>query len=248
MADRSYLDLADELTRSLHDVDAGTRVISEHALARSTGISRPTARAVLQELERRYLVRRVRGAGTFVNRRIDYVIGPHTPPSWSESVRAAGATPLSRIERVRRGTASNEVRDRLELRAGASAVMLMRVNSVDGLPAGLGTSHLPDELLPGLTEHLGPGTSGGSIYRTLVDHYGLEPVRTWTTASLEIPPPDSAARMGLEAPEPTWYVESINRDRASGRPVELARGWMRADVYRIILQAGARSPRAGTAR
>lgn len=238
MSELSYLDLADDLARRLRRAEAGTRVISEHELARAKGVSRPTARAALQELERRYLVRRVRGAGTFVHRRIDYTIGPDTPPSWSEGVRAAGSTPLARVERFRTAVASTEVRLRLELPAGARAATLVRTDFVDGLPAGLGTSSLPDDLVPGLGEHLAPGTSGGSIYRTLVDQYGLDPVRTWTTASLEIPPPDIAAQISLEAPEPTWYLESVNRDRTTWRPVEFARGWLRADVFRIILQAG----------
>jgi GntR family transcriptional regulator len=214
------------------------KVVSEHELARSRGVSRPTARAALQELERRYLVRRVRGSGTFVHRRIDYVIGPDTARSWSEGVRQAGSTPTSTVVRHRGGAASAAIRERLELPDSARVVTLLRINEVDGLPAGMGTSYLPADLLPDLAAHLGVGTVGASIYRTLVDHYGLEPVRTWTSASLEVPPPDVAARIGLETSEPTWSVESINRDRASGRPVELALGWMRADVYRIILRAG----------
>lgn len=242
MADLSYLDLAENLAKQLASADPGTRVVSEHELAAGNGVSRPTARAALQELERRYLVRRIRGAGTFVNRRIDYVVGPTTPPSWSESVRNAGSVPIATIERVTTRAATAEQRERLELPAGAKVVTLLRSNTVDGHPAGLGTSHLPYDLVPGLTKHLGRGTSGRSIYRTLVDQYGLEPVRSWTTASLEIPPPDRAARMGLEAPEPAWHMESVNRDRATGRPVELAIGWLRADIYRIILQAGAPQP------
>ena len=242
MAELSYLDLADDLARRLRGVEVGTRVISEHELARSSGVSRPTARAALQELERRYLVRRVRGAGTFVQRRIDYPIGPHTPPSWSDGVRAAGSAPRARVERFRTAAPSAELRDRLELPAGVRVSTVLRSLTVDGRPAGLGTSHLPDDLVPGLGEHFAAATAGRSIYHTLVDRYGLDPVRTWTTASLEVPPPDIAARMGLEAPEPTWCVESVNRDRASSRPVELARGWLRADVFRIILRVGTAEP------
>lgn len=238
MGELSYLDLAEDLARRLARADAGTRVISEHELAASNGVSRPTARAALQELERRYLVRRIRGAGTFVNHRIDYVVGPNTPPSWSESVRAAGSVGVSRVERVSVRPATAEQRERLALEPGARVVTLLRSHTVDGHPAGLGTSQLPEELVPGLSDYIARGSEGVSIYRTLVDHYGLEPVRTWTTASLEIPPPDRAARMGLEAPEPTWYIESINRDRSTGQPIELATGWLRADVYRLILQAG----------
>lgn len=242
VAEWTYLDLADDLALRFRRAAPGTRVVSEHELATSAGVSRPTARAALQELERRFLVRRVRGAGTFVHRRIDYVVGPDTPPSWSESVRAAGSVPLARVDRCRSAVAKPDVRDGLELAAGDRAVTLMRTSTVDGLPAGVSTTHLPDELVPGFGAAFGPGTTGRSIYRTLVERYGLDPVRTWTTASLEVPPPDVAARMGLDAPEPAWFVESVNRDRASGRPVELVRSWMRADVYRVVLRAGTVPP------
>lgn len=237
----TYLDLADDLEQQLRRTAPGTRVVSEHELARERGVSRPTARAALQELERRYLVRRVRGAGTFVRRRIDYVIGPDTAPSWSDSVRAAGSEPTSTVERLRSGPASAEVRHRLELADGTSAVSLMRSTAVDGWPAGLTTSHLPGDLAGDLAARIderAPGTGHVSLYRILVDDLGVDPVRTWTTASLEIPPPDVSARMGFDAPEPAWSVESVNRDRATRRPVELARSWMRADVYRIVLEQG----------
>lgn len=237
----TYLDLADDLARKLRRAAPGTRVVSEHELARERGVSRPTARAALQELERRYLVRRVRGAGTFVRRRIDYVIGPDTPPSWSESVRAAGSVPTSRIERLWSGAASAEARARLELPAGALTVSVMRTTLVDGLIGGLSTSQLPADMVGDLGARVDARRRGAghtSLYRILVDDYGLAPVRTWTAASLEIPPPDVAARLDFDAPEPAWSVESVNRDGTGGRPVELVRSWMRADVYRIVLEQG----------
>lgn len=250
----TYLDLADDLARRLRRASAGSRVPSEHELAAAHDVSRPTARAALQELERRYLVRRVRGAGTFVHQRIDYVIGPDTPPSWSEAMLAAGHQPTSRIEKRRCHTAGSALRVRLEIPTDGirRVTSLVRSTYLDGHASGLSTSHVPEDLAPDLSARLADTaghrsarrrSKGGhvSLYHMLKDGYGLEPVRTWTTASLEIPPSDIAARIGLEAPEPTWFVQSVNRDRTTWRPVEHTQSWLRADMYRVVLELGAAS-------
>src|SRR5215469_15548454 len=86
----SYLAVSDELEQQLHGAAPGDPVASETELARRYGVSRLTARAALQELERRHLVRRVQGRGTFVLRRIDYRIAPDGPASFTDILAAAG--------------------------------------------------------------------------------------------------------------------------------------------------------------
>jgi DNA-binding GntR family transcriptional regulator len=243
VGDLSYLDMADDLARQLRGAVGGSRVASEHELAAVHGVSRPTARAALQELERRYLVRRVRGAGTFVHRRIDYVIGPDTPPSWSDAMLTAGHEPGSSVERRRVHRAGAWLRRRLELPEDGQVTSLLRHSRLDGHPSGVSTSHVPLDLAPDLSARIAgaaaqPRLPHVSVYHLLKDGYGLDPVRTWTTASLEVPPSDVVASIGLEVPEPTWFVETVNRDGASGRPVEHSRSWLRADVYRVVLELG----------
>lgn len=146
----TYLELADDLQRQLVPARPGARVVSEHELVAAHGISRPTARAALQELERRFLVRRVRGSGTFVNRRIDYVIGADKPPSFSETVRRAGGVPGASLIEVQTRRAPADIRGALRLGAGTSVVVVTRATTIDGVVAGLITTHLPTMLVPGL--------------------------------------------------------------------------------------------------
>lgn len=233
-----YLDLVGVLERQVARARPGERVASEHELAAANGVSRPTARAALQELERRYLVRRIRGSGTFVNRRVDYLVSYDMAPSWSETIRRAGAEPGSEILRIRLSPASAALRLRLELAPRARVVVVTRRSTVDGVLASTATTHLPADLVPDLARHL---RSAGSLYRVLVEHYGLDPKRVWSRASLEVPPGDVAERLGLETPEPTWLLESLNRDTRSTRPTELTRGWMRADVLRVVFEMGERT-------
>ncbi|MCQ8187078.1 GntR family transcriptional regulator [Streptomyces rugosispiralis] len=76
MSATRYLEIAERLSAELAECAHGTRVAGEAEIARRFGVGRAAARAAVQELERRFVVRRTQGAGTFVNRRIDYVISP----------------------------------------------------------------------------------------------------------------------------------------------------------------------------
>lgn len=233
--DPAYLALADELEALVARLQPGDRLPSEHELTASHGVSRLTARAALQELEGRMLVRRVRGAGTFVARRIDYPIGPAMPPSASEMVRRAGGVPSSQIVAVRHRRPSAEVRDALGLGADDRVVAVTRAGQVDGLPAWFGTTHLPADLVAGIATHLDDGVS---IYRLLADEFGLAPVRRWARAELVVVPTEVAPEIGADGRPLVWRLESCNEDRSLGRPIELSQSWLRADVYRVRFELG----------
>ncbi len=235
----TYLELADALERALRRARAGERVASEHELVAAHGISRPTARAVLQELEQRFVVRRVRGAGTFVNHRIDYVIGSDRPPSFSDTVTRAGGTPGARLLDVQTRRATAEVRDALGLATGSSVVVVVRVVTVDGLVAGIITSHLPAALVPGLATHLLAEDGALSVDALLRSRYGLRPRRAWSRASLDVPPATVAAHLGLDAAAPSWCIESTNEDERTGARIERSTSWNRADALRVVFELGA---------
>lgn len=229
----SYLDIAAALTERLGTAAVGSRFASEHELVVEFGVSRPTARAALQELERRFLVRRVRGAGTFVNRRVDYVIGAHVPPSGTATFARSGVTPTIRVLTTGIVGAVGEVAERLGMPAEAPVVEIVRLTSVDGHVAGHTTTRLPDALVPGIGEHVGDDVS---LFTLLQDRYGLEPVRVWSRATTEVPPPGVAAALGLDTTDPSWLIVSVNRDRRSGRRIEHTTTWMRADTVRVVVE------------
>ncbi|MBK5224465.1 MAG: GntR family transcriptional regulator [Acidimicrobiia bacterium] len=235
MSEPAYLALADQLEALVATLAPGDRVPSEHQLIEAHSVSRLTARAALQELEHRFLVRRVRGAGTFVARRIEHRIGPDMPPSGSEAVRRAGGVPGSTLHSVRTRRPTAAVRDALDLDPDERIVAITRAGTVDGLPASYGTSHIPAELVDGIAGHMADGTS---IYSTLRDIYGIEPARLWARAEMVAVPSDVAPHLGLEGRPLVWWLESCNHDPRLGRPVELSQSWMRADVYRFVVELG----------
>jgi DNA-binding GntR family transcriptional regulator len=227
-----YLEMADVLEAELAHVPVGAQVPSEHVLAGRFHVSRPAARAALQELERRLLVRRVQGVGTFRRGRVVYVISAAVPPSFSETVRMAGAEPGSRLISCGVRRAVEPERARLGLATGAAVWAVERVFTVNGEAAAYATSILPRRPLQNLDRELGDEVS---LHRVLRRRYGLTVVRSRYRICLDVPPPGIAGHLTGGSRGPTWLAESVNR-AAGGPCVEYARTYLRPDVLDVAFE------------
>lgn len=234
-AESGYLALADQLATDLVGAEPGTRLPSEHDLARREGVSRITTRAALQELERRHLVRRTRGAGTFVALRIPYPIRDVAGPSWSQTVREAGHEPSYATVEVDTVRAPADIARTLDIPRGRSLTRVRRTGLVDGQPASHGTTFFPTEIVPDLAAALADEPSITTVLREI---YGHEPERLWSRAELSTAPADTADRLGLVGRPPAWRVDSANRCGRTGRPLHVGRGWFRADAFQVYLALG----------
>ena len=233
-------DIAAQLADELRGRPAGARVAGEHELMARFGVGRAAARAALQELERRLLVRRVRGAGTFVNRRIDYVLSRDRRPSWHETVAAAGARPRSVVRDVQVLGLPAEPADRLGLPVGVPAHRLRRQSYVDDLLASFGTEWVPVAVVADLGPALHVEESLDAILRQLGRLGGrrIRPVRSWSRVSLDVPPPEVFEALQSESSAPAWRVESVSRDEDTRAPVMCSSAWMRADAVRVVVELG----------
>jgi GntR family phosphonate transport system transcriptional regulator len=228
-----YLDIADELASELAACAPGTRVASEPELANRFGVGRAAARSALQELERRLLVRRIQGAGTFVNRRIDYVISRSRPPSWHATVIASGATPRAQTKDVQRIALAAEGVDRLGWPVGTPMYRIERHFFIDDLLASVTQELIPVAAVPDLDIALRSVESVDMVLRQLG---GARPVRAWCRASVDIPPVDVLRGLGIEASVPVWRIDSISRDAESGRVLLSSSAWTRADAVRVVIE------------
>ncbi|MGW3954487.1 GntR family transcriptional regulator [Streptomyces sp. NPDC004752] len=229
----TYLEIADRLAAELAASEAGTRVASEPELAHRFGVGRAAARSALQELERRLLVRRVQGSGTFVNSRIDYVISGGHPPAWQTIVEAAGARPRVMVKPVDRVGLPEAEAEWLEREPGSPAYHVVREFYIDDVLARWAEEWIPVDVLPDLDLALQAVDSIDGVLRQMGR---LRPVRAWYRMSLEIPPVHVLGELGIEASSPVYRWESLSRDARNGRPLRRSAAWIRADVVRVIVE------------
>jgi GntR family transcriptional regulator len=230
-----YMRVADRLEAEISKRTPGTELPSENELARTYRISRLTARASLEELERRCLVRRSQGKRTLVARRIDYVIGPERSPSWSEGVKLSGATPRSQTERLQLRKAPAAIRAALHIDARTPTLFLARKRFVDGELAAVADTWLVADLVPMLAERLAPDAS---LHDILSRVYRLTPRRAWSRAQFVIAPSAIARRLDLEGRPFVLRLTGVAVSHKLGRPIEITTSWLRADVFNVVFEMG----------
>jgi DNA-binding GntR family transcriptional regulator len=234
MGRSQYAEIVDTLVGDLSGCRPGMRVASEHELAARFGVSRAVAGAALRELENRLLVRRVRGSGTFVNGRIDYVISADRAPSWHAAVREAGGEPLTAVLSVAALPLPDDLSARLEREPGSPAHCIVRRSWISNMPSGWVIEWIPDDMFPdGAEVALRTVESLDLILRQMAK---VEPVRAWCRVSMELPPPEVAAAIETDPGRHVWKVESVNRDAKRGIPVMTNIWWSRPDVIRVIVE------------
>jgi DNA-binding GntR family transcriptional regulator len=234
MGKSQYAEIVDTLVDDLTGCRPGARVASEHEIAARFDVSRAVAGAALRELENRLLVRRVRGSGTFVNGRIDYVISADRAPAWHQAVRAIGAEPHTTVRSVTAEPLPADLADRVKRAAGSAAHRVVRQSWVNGMPSGWAVEWIPDDVYPdGADVALRSVESLDQVLRQMAK---VEPVRAWCRVSMELPPPEVAAGLEVDAGRHVWLVESVNRDARRDVPVLASITWSRPDVFRIIVE------------
>ncbi|MEM9522292.1 MAG: GntR family transcriptional regulator, partial [Actinomycetota bacterium] len=225
----------DELADEIEALAPGDRLPSENELVERYAVSRITARAALQELERRMLVRRTRGSGTRVALRLPYPLRAGATPSWGQLVREAGHEPSYVLDSIRSERANAAIAKALLLPRGRTVTRVERRMFVDGEIAASQTHWLPVDLVPDLAAR---HDAKGSLSRTLTQGYGIELDRAWARAKLAVPSTETAADLELTGRPPSWRVESLNHCLDRKRPVEYAIAWNRADVFDVMLELG----------
>ncbi len=226
--------LSDHLEAKLARARPGDPVPSEHELASRHGVSRLTARAALQELEQRHLVRRIQGRGTFVARRIEYRVSPEVVPSWTHTVRLAGGNPSTSNDSFRVRRAQRLERQQLQLDAAAKVAVVQRRRFIDGEVVGLSASTVPVGVVGDLQARLGPD---GSLYDALVDA-GLEPERQVVRVTVEVAPQEVAEMLGLRRRAHLVHQQGALRCAKRGCPIEINESWLRADVFDLVVEIG----------
>lgn len=209
----------------------GDKLDSEHALMQRFGVTRAAVRSALSKLEMMYLVRRIQGSGTYVNKRIDYVISRSQAPSLHKTVQDGGGHCETIMIGHDRRPLPQIAQHRLD--AGTQPLQhLARLSHINELPA----VYLQEWVLDGVCDHVDVAVGAvRSVHETL-RAVGYEPVRAWCRAGLDVPPPHARERLEVAEHQQTWVVESAIRDRVTNAPLMFSRAWTRQESIRIVLE------------
>ncbi|HET8590108.1 MAG TPA: GntR family transcriptional regulator [Nakamurella sp.] len=125
------------------------RLPPEDELGTRLGVSRPTIRSALQELESQGQIRRQHGRGTFINSHaLGLAVNVAQDRTFIDILTDLGYTPRIRVRGLRAAELTREQADRLGLDAPEPACVVERRYDASGKPAILVVDVVPQRFLP----------------------------------------------------------------------------------------------------
>lgn len=207
----------------------GQAIPSERQLSADLGISRPTLRAVVDELVRDGWLVRQHGRGMFVGspKVAQQIVGgpasrgavyPPAPGTWTSRILSHSVIP-----------ADTTIGSRLRIETGTPVLRIARRRLVDGEPIAVETIHVLDELVHGLDVE---AVETSSFYALLRQQYDVIPTDAEQIHEAAAADSTEAALLGLSEGAPILILERVTRDQ-HGRLFEYTRASYRADRYRV---------------
>jgi DNA-binding GntR family transcriptional regulator len=226
-----YLQIVEELLDEIErgEIEPGDRLPSERALSERFTVNRRTLRNSLDVLERRGLVERRQGAGTFItNPRFERKAGEFFP--FTEGIRHRGFEPGSVIISLQRLPTSPSVAEQLQINESEEVWRFHRLRSVNGEPFLVETFSLPASLAPEIDTF---DLSDRSVYDVLEHEYGV--IIDKARLSLEAVAISEFEAELLRVPigSPAMLERHLAFD-ATGRPVDYGYDVYRGDRVRFI--------------
>lgn len=162
-------DIRDRITRGKWK--SGDLIPSETQLCQQCGVSRGTVRQAVSQLVHEGLLHKKQGKGTFVAKpKINQAVNQFY--SFAEDMISRGLEPSIKIIRKISAVAHEGTRHILGLEKGKRVYVIRRLCLASGDPVMLETSHLVEEMFPGINNEKFVSPSA-SLYDHLIDRYGL---------------------------------------------------------------------------
>lgn len=228
----SVREIAHQLAAELEDLPDGARIPGEHRLAARFSVTRSHFRSVMDFLAEQHVVRRVHGAGTYVNRPLDFTISSRYPPSFHATVEAQGRAAKTVLVDVTESRVPEDVAVSLCCPPGRRVTKLTRLGLIDGRVARCAYEWILPETVSEVGTALG---AVESLHEVLCMGRRL-PQRDRTVVSSEYPPAEIEKLLELHRPVATWRVQTLVRDGEAGVPLMVSRTWSRQDVIRLIVE------------
>lgn len=211
------------------------RLPAERVLADKLGVSRTALRAAIGRLEAAQMLECRHGAGTFICPVKPVNIFEETY-SFSDSVRAVGRTPGSRVISARWKEADAGLAERTGLAEGAPVFELCRVRLADGSPVSIETSSINGALCPDIDRH---DFSSEELYAVLDRSYGITVEHGAERISISRANADESNRLGIPKGAPVFFESALEYD-AQHTLVEYVKTVINPALYRFASVGGKR--------
>jgi GntR family transcriptional regulator len=207
----------------------GDAIWSERSLAKLYGVSLMTARHALSGLEREGVVKRVRGAGTFVAPppRIQF----NKLMSYTEQMSARGFSVHSKILCFAEMD-DPEVAARLCVPATRRFVKLQRLRFGGDEPFAIETCYLSADEFPGLTHK---ALSRGSLFSAVEREYGAKICYADEEIDATAADTHSSRLLSIRRGEPLMRIRQIIHS-TEGKPIIYVLGLYRSERHALLIR------------
>jgi GntR family transcriptional regulator len=220
----------DEILGMLDELRVGDALPSERRLASDLGVSRPTLRAVIDELVREGLLLRRHGSGTYVAE--PKIALPLTMTSFSEDMARRGMRPSTQVVSFERQSAGAKLGQRLQISPVDEVWVITRLRLADDETMAIEWLHAPVSLLPGLRpEEL----ATHSFYELLRVRRGIVIASGTQTIEPTVTSPEEAELLSVPVHSPAFLFERTTQSE-QGEVVEFVRSVYRGDRYRLVTE------------
>ena len=220
----------DEILGMLDELGVGDALPSERRLAQELKVSRPTLRAVIDELVREGLLLRRHGSGTYVAE--PKIALPLTMTSFSEDMARRGMRPSSRVVSFEVQSAGAKLGQRLQISPVDEVWVITRLRLADDETMAIEWLHAPRRLLPELRRE---ELADHSYYELLRERRGITIASGVQTIEPTVTSPEEAELLGVPVHSPAFLFERTTQSDA-GEVVEFVRSVYRGDRYRLVTE------------
>jgi GntR family transcriptional regulator len=220
----------DQVLTMLDELTVGDALPSERKLSSDLEVSRPTLRAVLDELVREGLLLRRHGSGTYVAE--PKIALPLTMTSFSEDMSRRGMIPSSRVVSFEVTTAGAKLGQRLHLSPVEEVWVITRLRLADDETMAIEWLHAPRRLLPELKRE---DLAQRSFYELLKERRGIVIASGVQTIEPTVTSQEEADLLGVPVHSPAFLFERTTEGEG-GEVVEFVRSVYRGDRYRLVTE------------
>ena len=150
-----YLQLVDQLEMEIRNsMLANDKLSSERELTKMYGVSRITVRLALQELEKRGLVYKKHGKGTYVSEISDSAVDLSAAYSFTDQMKKLWKVPQTKILSFRLIEAPESIAQQMQIKPGDLIFEIERLRIANDIAMMIERSYVPHALFEGLTEEM----------------------------------------------------------------------------------------------